>query len=514
MPLNFPTFDEIVNRSRADIKAQLTDSDPYQPDSILNAIAVSDAGRIREIYDQLLVLKNDSLATTASDVALEDIGQVYNLSLNPATQASGNVIITGTVSSSVPAFTSLQASGGETYKTQAGGSISAQTVSISTLTRIGTTVTATTPTNHNLGTGMSIVISGANEPEYNGTYTITVTTLTNFQYEISGTPTTPATGTIIGSYDGILLEVLSDNTGQLTNVLGGSTLTLTTPIVGVSSTAFTTFLGIDGGADIETYEEFRQRLLLRIQNPITPYNSANIKLTAKSVSGVTRVWVYEPDDITTSVNPIIILTVVAGVVLVQFPSSHNLLDGMEITVSGANQALFNGTFRVLVASTDLVIYLSPGATGVATGTIIVSYSNVQLGQTRILFVRDNDTSIIPSAAEIANVKDEILTIKPANTSDNDVIVEAPVLNSVDFTFTSLIPDTPELRASIEENLNNIFLTTDLGQTITESQYLTAIQNSYDTSAGQGINSFALSSPSGDIVVTYNEISALGTITYP
>lgn len=514
MPLDFPTFSEIANRQRADIKAQLTDSDPYLPDSMLNIIAVSNAGRINELYDQLLIIKDDSLATTASDTGLEDIGAVYGLSLNPATQASGNVMFVGTATTAIAAATNIQSSGGENYKTQAGGTIAAQTVAISSLTRSGSTVTATAEAAHNLGTGMTVTISGANQTDYNGAQTITVTSTTIFQYTIDATPATPATGTIIGSYDGLLLEVLADNTGQDTNVTGGATLTLTTPISGVENTVFTTFTGLDGGANIETYEAFRVRLLTRIQNPLTPYNSTNIILTAKTVSGVTRVWVYEPDDATTSVTPSGITVVVAGYPKITFSAVHGLLDGMEVTVSGANQSAFNVTAQVIIVSTTEVVYYAAGTTGAATGTLVVAYSNIQLGQTRILFVRDNDSSIIPSATEIATVKTALLAIKPANTSDNDLVVEAPSLNSVAFTFTALSPDTPEMQDSIEENLTNLFTNTDIGTDITEQQYLTAIQNSYDTAAGNGLTSFTLSTPSGDISVDYNDISVLGTMTYP
>jgi len=74
-----------------------------------------------------------------------------------------------------------------------------------TLTRVGSTVTATTVEPHNYGDGTDITISGAVEPEYNGTWPIVRTGATTFTYDIGAAPATPATGTILS-----LLAIRSD----------------------------------------------------------------------------------------------------------------------------------------------------------------------------------------------------------------------------------------------------------------------------------------------------------------
>lgn len=96
-------------------------------------------------------------------------------------------------------------------------------ISVTSLTRSGSTVTATTSVNHNLADGVSTTVSGANETEYNGTFTVTVTGVNTFTYEIVGTPTTPATGTIIVSTDisqdtylTILIEAVTEYAEQYT----------------------------------------------------------------------------------------------------------------------------------------------------------------------------------------------------------------------------------------------------------------------------------------------------------
>jgi hypothetical protein len=70
------------------------------------------------------------------------------------------------------------------------------TRSVSGITRTGSTATATTAAPHGYSTGNTVRIAGADQTEYNGPFTITVTGTTTFTYTVGGTPTTPATGTM------------------------------------------------------------------------------------------------------------------------------------------------------------------------------------------------------------------------------------------------------------------------------------------------------------------------------
>jgi len=71
------------------------------------------------------------------------------------------------------------------------------TYSVTTLTSVGTTATATTSVTHGLKVNDSITIAGATQTEYNGTYTVTGVPATNqFTYTFAGSATSPATGTI------------------------------------------------------------------------------------------------------------------------------------------------------------------------------------------------------------------------------------------------------------------------------------------------------------------------------
>ena len=66
---------------------------------------------------------------------------------------------------------------------------------VTSITRSGATATVTV-TAHGYATGDMVVIQAANETEYNGTFIITVTGSNTFTYTVTGTPASPATGTI------------------------------------------------------------------------------------------------------------------------------------------------------------------------------------------------------------------------------------------------------------------------------------------------------------------------------
>lgn len=69
-------------------------------------------------------------------------------------------------------------------------------VNVSSIARSGTTATVTTATAHGLETGEVVLIGGAVETDYNGEFVITKASATTYTYDVAGSPTTPATGTI------------------------------------------------------------------------------------------------------------------------------------------------------------------------------------------------------------------------------------------------------------------------------------------------------------------------------
>jgi hypothetical protein len=81
-----------------------------------------------------------------------------------------------------------------------------------TISRSGATATATC-TGHGLVTNDYAVVKGANQIEYNGIFQVTRIDDNSFSYTVSGTPATPATGTITTT--GVALYGLTNASGFL-----------------------------------------------------------------------------------------------------------------------------------------------------------------------------------------------------------------------------------------------------------------------------------------------------------
>ena len=73
-------------------------------------------------------------------------------------------------------------------------------LAVTSLTRSGSTASATTALAHGLVSGDYALIAGASPTAYNGRVKVTVTGTKTFTHPVSGAPTTPATGTITVTY--------------------------------------------------------------------------------------------------------------------------------------------------------------------------------------------------------------------------------------------------------------------------------------------------------------------------
>jgi len=120
--------------------------------------------------------------------------------------ASDNVDFTSTGSMKVPTGTLAQRNRNtigllrfnSTYGYFEGCVAVANGAAISTITRVTTTATLTTATDHGLSTGTFITVSGAIPTAFNGTYSITVTGVNTFEYVMASTPASDAS--TVGSY--------------------------------------------------------------------------------------------------------------------------------------------------------------------------------------------------------------------------------------------------------------------------------------------------------------------------
>jgi len=291
MSLGIPTSSEILERMRSDSQSIVPELNPGLSASLHRSLLTAFAGGSFEQFIQLVLLIDELFIDTAMDEFLERWGTYKGITRNAAARAQGFITVSGVDTTIVPIATSFSSQEGFQYETLSAATITAQMLSVSSITRAGNVATATTPSDHELASGISVVISGADQSEYNGTFTITVTGSDEFTYTVTGSPTTPATGTIVVDFTTSSIEIQSNDTGLDQNQLSGVGLTVDTAVPGMDDTAFVQFDEIGGGTDVESNEDLRSRILDAYQNPFSLFNVAAIERQAKLVPGVTRVFV-------------------------------------------------------------------------------------------------------------------------------------------------------------------------------------------------------------------------------
>lgn len=266
--------------------------DPNLRNSLVKGIVDSMSIGFDENNDNVKELLKQLFPQTATDEYLEAWASWFGITRKDPIKAEGYVVFTGVASTSIPALTLIQKADGTQYETQATATISSQTIGIASLTRSGSTATATTSSNHNLATGVSIIVSGASQTEYNITAIITVISNTQFTYTVSGTPATPATGTIQANFTTAYVLIKASDYGVIGNSGGGSQLTLISPIIDVNDSCFVSYDGLTEGLDAETDDQLRVRLQDRCANFTAPFTASGLPVFIKEkITGITRVWV-------------------------------------------------------------------------------------------------------------------------------------------------------------------------------------------------------------------------------
>lgn len=234
--------------------------------------------------------------------------------------------------------------------------------------------------------------------------------------------TTTADATISGGT--ATAAVLADVAGASGNAVAGDQLNMTTPIAGVASQVVVAAGDLTGGADVETDDALRSRLIARIQQP--PHGGASFDYVtwALEVAGVTRAWVYPQE--------------------------------------------------------------------------------LGLGTVTVRFVRDDDASLIPDAAEVLAVQEYIDARRPVTA---DVTVVAPVAVPLDFSI-AVTPNTTVVKAAVEAELKDLIRReSEPGGAILLSHIREAI------SIAAGESNYTMTSPSADVTRTVGQMTTMGTITW-
>jgi hypothetical protein len=223
---------------------------------------------------------------------------------------------------------------------------------VTSITRASTTATVTA-TAHGFTTGDQVNIRGAVQTDYNGDFIVTVTDANTFTYTVSGSPATPATGTIIAnngpevrdSYDGglyaagVFASQNYDNANEFIVLAGSDSATLyrqgQSPVVKTYPTSPAE--KIEGTDTVSVLQAFDRLYILReASRTATGYEE---KLT--TASGITV------SSTTATVNV----------------TAHGYPAGARVRIEGSTTPAFDGhEYDIVSSSTDSFTITVPALT--------------------------------------------------------------------------------------------------------------------------------------------------------
>ena len=507
---------QVEKRIKVDVQREAPDSNPFLSVSWLGSLIVGIGRRLFDFYRDLNRTEARLLPDTADDDTAPRWGNIYVGPKTAASNATGAAVATGAAGAQVSAGAIVTANDQE-YTVITGGTVVLTPVAVDSITRSGNIATVTTDGPHNLTSFVPVTISGADQPEYNVVdAAITVTGLDTFTYEVAGVPATPATGIATATSLSALVSVQSVGFGENVNLDADTPLALQSPVPGLNDELHVTFGTVGGGTAEETTAAYKVRYLDKIRNPVAHFNEADISAKAREVAGVTRVFVERAGTVIGTID-VASITRSGNIATVTTTSPHGFNDGQVTTIAGADQPEYNVTdTRIIIEDSVTFHYVVLGSPAAPATSVsgMTAATSIPLGQVRTFFMRDNDTDPIPSAAEVATVRDTINTILPANTSINDNLVLAPAGVSVDYTFSELVPNTATMQAAVEANIAQFHEEqTTIGVGVDEDAYRAAITNTIDPVTGEKVQTFTLAAPVGDIPVNSGQIAIKGTVTF-
>lgn len=299
MALKTPaTAKEISQQAKVDVRREIQSSDPFLARSYLGAIISGISNRIFEFYDALRESEKEANPATADRLLLK-WASGYGLTQRPGAAAAGQAFINATSGGggvTVPNLTRYVTGAGNIYVQDGDQVIGALPFVIvaANATSVGTLVTMKTSSDHGLASNAIVTVTGGSVGYAVVDKLITVISVDEFTYVADTTPVaSPSVSAPTANFTGATVSVNCEEAGDEFNLDGDASLNFETPITYVETPALVTFPGIKDGTDLETEADLQVRLIDHLQNPNTPFNTAEIRKQLFAIPGVTRVFVQE-----------------------------------------------------------------------------------------------------------------------------------------------------------------------------------------------------------------------------
>lgn len=320
MPLEIPSRSAVARSLQTYVRASVPELDPSpQRRSLIGGLVKSCASALHDWFVALKDFADNQPWPQKATASFFPTGwwvDITRLPRLPAAAAQGRIAVTGAEGTLVPVGTPWTANG-ITYT-------STQDVTIATqqLAGVSSIVSADrarfeTPGPHDLATGQTLTFTGCVDAALNGSFSIEVMDATTIEYDVFGAggaplePNPRATGTWAS------VTVTAGVTGPSGNLGTAATLGLAGSVAGLDTLAAVTFEGVADGSDIETLESWRRRVLAALGTDFGTFSADEIAIVARTVPGVTRVFVRKPTRVPTDGYPL------EGQVRVSFLREHD-----------------------------------------------------------------------------------------------------------------------------------------------------------------------------------------------
>lgn len=283
------TFTDLFRLIQGKFTKEIPGIDPTIKGSITRSVSLSSAAAGISLQEGIADAQDQSFWQTSDDDFLELHGNYDKTFRYGAQVASGFASAPGVLTTIVPQDFIITYAG-NSYVVLNDSAVQNYSQSISLSFSAGI-VTAITTAEHTLASGLEVIISGATQTDYNGTFDITVLDNNTFTYELTAGALTTDNGTY--STDYALLNLESQGTGLVQNAESGAVMSFS--LTNMDGTALVTSDGISGGLEQESIEDYRVRV--GENHNITPGIATPPSLvgSAKSIPGNTRVFVVRPD---------------------------------------------------------------------------------------------------------------------------------------------------------------------------------------------------------------------------
>lgn len=283
------TFTELFRLIQGKFTKEIPGIDPTIKGSISRSVSLSSAAAGISLQEGIQDAQDQSFWQTSDDDFLELHGN-YDKTFRYGPQVASGFASAPGVLGTMVSQDFIITYAGNSYIVLNDSAVQNYSQSISLSYSAGI-VTAVTTADHTLASGLEVVISGATQPDYNGTFEITVLDSNTFTYELTAGALTTDNGTYSTNY--ALLDLESQGTGLIQNAESGAIMSFS--LTDMDGVALVNSDGISGGLEQESIEDYRVRV--GENHSLTPgiATPPSLVSSAKSIPGNTRVFVVRPN---------------------------------------------------------------------------------------------------------------------------------------------------------------------------------------------------------------------------